>query len=266
MTTVILLHAAVSRTAHAQRQALSTIFMRCLVAVALVATSAGAHAQLEGTLFTKPDERAYLDYLRDEFLRNNAEAGFDIEEATVPVVPGEESAEPTGPTQFSFGGIMTRRDGSRSLWLNGVLLAESELPAGMSLVNAGNSTSLRITHEGKVYELRPGQTVDFGAGSVMENYQRPQTVTADAGSASAPQNAEAAESEGTAGDQATEGAEESASTSETGIAGTIDALTSAVDDLDDSQIAALFEALQTLRPPSEAEEDEADESADAEEP
>jgi hypothetical protein len=151
------------------KRGLLITLMNC---AAVLTMSAGAHAQLDGTLFTQPEERAYLDYLREEFLRNNAERGFDIEEATVPVIPTAEAAAPTGPTEFSFGGIMARRDGSRSLWLNGALLAESALPAGMSLVGADRGTSLRITHEGKVYVLRPGQTVDLAAGNIMESYQR----------------------------------------------------------------------------------------------
>lgn len=149
-----------------------------IAAAVFVGASAGAHAQIEGTLFTQPEERAYLDYLRDEFLRNNAERGFDIEEATIPVIPGDDVAAPAGPTEFSFGGIMTRRDDTRSLWLNGAVLAERDLPAGMSLVAADRGTALRIAHEGKVYVLRPGQTVDLVAGNVMESYQRMQATPA----------------------------------------------------------------------------------------
>lgn len=138
----------------------------------LAMTAAGAQAQLVGTLFTQPEEREYLDYLREEFLRNNAAEGFDIEETAIPEIPVAEATEPSGPTELSFGGIMTRRDASRSVWLNGRLLEESELPDGISLMNGERTASLLIAYEGDTYVLRPGQTVDLTTGNVLENFQR----------------------------------------------------------------------------------------------
>lgn len=232
--------------------------LRILAGAALLGTSPGAHAQLEGTLFTQPEERAYLDYLRDEFLRNNAERGFDIEEAAIPVIPTDEVAAPAGPIEFSFGGIMTRRDGSRSLWLNGAVLAERDLPAGMSLVGADRGTSLRIAHEGRTYVLRPGQTVDLVAGKVMESYQRTQAAPAVEGEAlpepvqddaanAAPEPNAATDAAGTAAENTT----------------TIDAVAAAVGALDNAQLDALLEALENQRLARQAEEDEADEPDDA---
>ncbi|MGV3590046.1 MAG: hypothetical protein ACO1PZ_00055 [Gammaproteobacteria bacterium] len=260
------------------RRSISTAPSRPLLLIALLGASAGAFAQIDGTLFTQPEERAYLDYLRDEFLRNNAEQGFDIEEAAVPIVPGAEDAQPSGPVEFNFGGVMTRRDGSRSVWLNGVVLAESELPGGMSLVSADNGISLRIVHEGKEYLLRPGQTVDLLAGSVMENYQRPQADVSESASISESANvakdAGAGDATEAVSDSAATGDDESAAEPATGVAATVDALRSAVGELDDSQVTALFEALATLRPASpldegdaeEDDEDDTDEAADDDEP
>lgn len=246
------------------RRTASGILLRHLAFIALLAASAGTFAQIDGTLFTQPEERAYLDYLRDEFLRNNAEQGFDIEEAAVPVVPGAGDAQPTGPTEFNFGGVMTRRDGSRSVWLNGAAFAESELPGGMNLVNSERGTALRITHDGKAYVLRPGQTVDLLAGSVMESYQRPQASVSE--STSATENAGEADTAEVVNDPVADGEDESPVEPATGIAATVDALTSAVGGLDDNQIAALLEALASLRPESAVEEDEADDAADDDEP
>ena len=62
-------------------------YVRLAFCCALALPATDARAQLEGTLFTKPEERAYLDYLRAELLRNNAEDEFNIEEADIPEVP-----------------------------------------------------------------------------------------------------------------------------------------------------------------------------------
>ncbi|MDY6982232.1 MAG: hypothetical protein SV422_04015 [Pseudomonadota bacterium] len=242
-------------------------FVACWI---LLGTSAGAYAQLDGTLFTQPEERAYLDYLRDEFLRNNAEQGFDIAETAIPVVPDAEPA-PAGPIEFSFGGIMTRRDGSRSVWLNGVVLAESELPAGMSLVSAGSSTSLRIAHEGKVYQLRPGQTVDLVAGTVVESYQRPQAApsASEPAAATAPADVQASDPAPAASDQGVNAASESdedAPPDDANASNSFDAIAAAVDALDGEQLNALLKVLDNRRQQRQAEEDEADEAADDEEP
>lgn len=130
-------------------------------------------AQINGALFTLPEERVYLDYLRQDFLLRTQDAGFNIEVVEIPEVPeGQAVEETSGPVEHSFGGIMTRRDGSRSVWLNGRLLTESELPESFSLVGDGQGLSLRIEHEGRIFLLRPGQTANLANGTISEAYQR----------------------------------------------------------------------------------------------
>lgn len=239
--------------------AASRLFAGTLLAALL---AADAQAQLEGTLFTQPNEREYLDYLRQEFLRNNAERGFDIQEVAIPEVPDDVASTPTGPTEFSFGGIMTRRDGSRSVWLNGRNLAESELPQGISLVSEGRNVTLRITHEGNVYMLRPGKTVDLTAGSVFENFQRPSpTVAVTTTSAAEPELAPSSDQETSAPTaQSDETADDLTSTSSE-----VDPLAAAVSELDDEEVDALFEAIERRRLERlEAEED--DEAPEIDEP
>lgn len=152
---------------------IDTVRCRLLVLLPGLLLLAGpAHAQLAGTLFTQPEERVYLDYLRQEFLLRS-DTGFDIQVVEIPEIPVEAAvAEETGPGGVTFGGIMNRRDGSHSIWLNGRLLAEDELPNGMSLVTGDRSTSLRIVQEGSIFILRPGQTVNLATGTIIEQYQR----------------------------------------------------------------------------------------------
>lgn len=230
--------------------------LRVLACCALASWTQQLYAQLTGTLFTEPEEREYLDYLRQEFIRSSAAEGFDIEESQIPEIPDGQLPTESGPQEFTFGGIMTRRDGSRSIWLNGRVFAESELPAGVSLVMSANSTSLRIANSTATYVLRPGQTVDLTTGSILENYQRPQ---ADAAALSAPPAdpvaaAQPADAEPDATQVAEEGlsvaADEvtpSAGVEEEGAVADTDAIAAAVSGLDDEAVETLFEVLENRR-------------------
>lgn len=148
-----------------------------LLLTALLGIAAGmpARAQkMEGTLFTSPEQRAYMDFLRQDFLTRSAEAGFDIQVPEIPDIPAEDGASeaPEGPVEFTLGGIMTGRDGSHLVWLNSNLLQESELPAWARIVSAGTGLALQVDANGRRWLLRPGQTVDITSGTVSEAYQR----------------------------------------------------------------------------------------------
>lgn len=228
--------------------------MRLYLFCSFALFAGAARAQLEGTLFTKPEEREYLDYLRAEFLRTSAVDDFNIEEADIPEIP-VAVAESTGPVEFSFGGAVARRDGIR-IWLNGKLLAEPELPEGFSIVESGRNVSLRIVANGSTYVLLPGQTVDLTAGTVIETFQRPQPVSAATAPAAeaqpaatpavtvaeAPQTApeEAATIPGDV-DPAVGPAESLEPATDT------DALAAAAAALDDSEVDDLFEILENRR-------------------
>ncbi len=125
-----------------------------------------------GALFTNPEERAYLDYLRQDFLKRSAQAGFDIDQDEVPDIPEEVEEDEEGML-FHLGGIVTRRDGGRALWLNGRYVLESELPNDQSLVKADGITALRIATANENYVLKPGQTVDISTGEFWEAFEQP---------------------------------------------------------------------------------------------
>lgn len=133
----------------------------------------GSLAQEVGTFFTTPEERAYLDFLRQEFLLNNQADDFNIDEV-VPVIPViEEVVDAPVISNYSLGGIFTRQDGTRTVWLNGNNINENNLPANMRLVSSGNSTLLSIQLESGRFELRAGQTLDAVNGQVLESWQLP---------------------------------------------------------------------------------------------
>lgn len=123
-----------------------------------------AHAELTGTLFTSPEQRAYLDFLRRDFLQRNLERGFDITDAEIPEIP-EDVAEQTAAPVYRLEGFSA---GSRSgvmVWLNGQRLSERELPAGVRAVQEGGQWLLRVSYQGQSYRLKPGQTLDLGSGN-----------------------------------------------------------------------------------------------------
>lgn len=138
-----------------------------------IIASTPATAQLTGTLFTSPEQREYLDYLREEFLASSSERGFDIDEAEIPEIPeAVAEAEAAGPVVYTLGGIVSLRDGTQRIWLNGKALSESELPSEARLVSDNGMLVLRFSTANGTYLLRPGQTLELTAGSVVENYKR----------------------------------------------------------------------------------------------
>jgi hypothetical protein len=153
-----------------------------ILILACLAWSPMVAAQLSGTLFSNADERAYLDVLRRNFLAERLARGFDIQESDI-VIPEIEDgtateAAPAGPVYYTLGGIMSRRDGSRRIWLNNRALEENQLPANASVMSSNGALVLQFPTPNGNRILRPGQTLELNAGSVVENYKR--TVTAPA--------------------------------------------------------------------------------------
>jgi hypothetical protein len=132
-----------------------------------------------GTLFTSPEEREYLDYLREENLRQSRANTFNIQEDVIPDIPTiqNDEAEEVRPevALYKFGGIMVRRNGSRLVWLNGAQVAERDLPGNMSLVVSGSESILNIRANGNVFRLKPGQTADVTGNRVLEPFQQSMT-------------------------------------------------------------------------------------------
>ena len=130
-------------------------------------------AQEMGILFTEPEEREYLDFLRNEFVQDSQLATFDIDEDIIPDIPiaEEEQAAAEEIISYKFGGIMVRLNGSRMIWLNENQIAESDLPGNMTLVETLTSTLLNIRANGTSYQLKPGQTINLNQGIIYDAYQ-----------------------------------------------------------------------------------------------
>ena len=153
-------------------------------------------AQFQGKIFTTPEERAYLDALRQDFLKRTEEQGFDIDKAEPPPLPVTETEQPENTTlvEYTLGGIMTRSDGSRTVWLNNQPVAEASLPANMSLLTEGSLVMLRITVDATRYQLKPGQTLIASTGEIQEAWQRISKPVEAAGPTTTSSDAEAEDS------------------------------------------------------------------------
>ncbi len=134
------------------------------------------HAQTEElnftTLFTSPAEREYLDFLRADFLINNPEEDFNINQEVppVPLIDNDTDVEENVETRYQLSGIFMKRDGSRTAWINGSSIDESNLPANMQILMSGAHAVLRISTDNGRFDLKPGQTLDVVRGEIMENW------------------------------------------------------------------------------------------------
>lgn len=163
----------------------------CLLGAAVLG-STPALGQEFGTLFTSPEEREYLDFLREENLRLSQQNTFNIQEDIIPEIPvvEEEEEVDAGPaiSEYKFGGIMVRLNGSRMVWLNGTQIAESNLPGNMALAESAGSMLLVIRSDGTNYQIKPGQTFNVLTGRVVDAFQSgtPQAPTGNSPAAPLP--------------------------------------------------------------------------------
>lgn len=137
-----------------------------LLLLALLLPAGLAHGQGLGTLFTTPQEREYLDYLRQEFLQRTRESGFDIGELP-PGIPLDD-AEAAETREFHLGGVFHSNDGSRTLWLNRQPLAEADLPSHIRVVTREGVEMLNIRTAEASYLLKPGQMLNLDTGVIRD--------------------------------------------------------------------------------------------------
>jgi len=152
----------------------------CLAFFFMLLLSEASFAQLHGKIFTSPEERGYLDSLRKDFLGKSQEAGFDIGLAGSPALPLNGVGEQAGTAadiEYTLGGILTRKDGSHTIWLNNQPIAEANLPENISLSIDGTLAVLRIATSSGSFTIKPGQTLNASTGDILEAYQRSSPVT-----------------------------------------------------------------------------------------
>lgn len=135
----------------------------------ILAICSPALSQPIETLFTTPEQRIFLDDLREEFLINNSETSFDIDQPfyAISSTTEEEESSP-GVINYNLGAIIIHSDGKRTILLNDMPLPEQELPDNMSLIESNSRLALQIKTRKKNYLLKPGQNLNTQTGTIIE--------------------------------------------------------------------------------------------------
>ena len=141
----------------------SRVFLTLLLC--LLWSSCSGAATL-GRLFFTPQDRVYLEQLRWA-APESLSAIPEQQQENIATSLGAKSAFVT------LGGTVTRSNGAQVVWLNGVSYNRSAFPANVRVHQpfAAGQIELRVEEKGKVYPLRPGQTLDIGNEQVHESYE-----------------------------------------------------------------------------------------------
>ncbi|MEQ8955422.1 MAG: hypothetical protein RL120_14920 [Gammaproteobacteria bacterium] len=156
-------------------QLIAGIFILLMASLVSAQPKSGQSSSM-GLLFTTPEERAYLDYLREDFLERTASQGFDIQTEEIPQI---DTPEPEQNVVFRLDAVITNQDGSHTLWLNGSPVREQDLPRNVNLVARSGQDMLQISTSSASYLLKPGQTVNLTSGELWESFEREQTINAN---------------------------------------------------------------------------------------
>lgn len=140
-----------------------------------------SHAeQISGRLFTSPNERANLDYLRQTSKVPSPELYEDEQNVTV---------APTLPGSVSMQGYVKRGDGKKgTVWVNNQPVQENsdtgEVHVG-KLPKAGSQVQITIPASGRNVKLKAGQVYMPETDSISEDRARatelPESTVQDAG-------------------------------------------------------------------------------------
>lgn len=137
---------------------------RVALSLALIAAaSSPMAAEPFGKFFFTPAERAALDQARMQKQRPQTKA-----EAEAPAVPA-------APQMLTYGGVVRRSDGRAVLWLNNRPVDEKEALSSYSVegrVRPDGAVTVQIPGTRRSVELKAGQTVELGTGTVAEHQYR----------------------------------------------------------------------------------------------
>ncbi len=127
-----------------------------------------------GRLFHTPSERALLDASRE---RGAPGAVPDTAPATAPPAPPADAGEATSapaPAPLSVDGLVLRRRGPSTAWLDGRPGTRAELAAGTSREIRIRRGEVEVGGAGEARaRIKPGQVFDPALGRVVESFERP---------------------------------------------------------------------------------------------
>lgn len=125
-----------------------------------------AQPQTLGRVFTTPQERLRLDGLREEQFAAQQASARESSDVLIDTPIVEDL-----PTIVHMGGSLRRRDGSNSVWLNGVSIREEDLPTNARLEFSNGLGVLKIKTVSGELTVRPGQTLNASTGELREAYE-----------------------------------------------------------------------------------------------
>lgn len=122
----------------------------------LLGACAQAHTHAIGRLFFTPQERHQLDIKR----------GL-VAAPPAPPAPSEAAAPPPAPPPVTVNGFVRRSSGPSTVWVNG----GDAQPGAVT----GSAQAPRVTltlPSGERVRIKPGQTLDPGAGTIRDLNER----------------------------------------------------------------------------------------------
>lgn len=131
---------------------------RALLGVAMLVVTGGGMAaeQALGRLFFTPEQRARMDAARQQ------ERDIRIE---------EDSSPP--PASITLNGIVTRGDGTHTVWVNNKAREGGHAEHGVLVRGQGRQVGVTLPDARGTVPLKVGQSLDVTSGQVAEIYRRP---------------------------------------------------------------------------------------------
>lgn len=146
---------------------MNRLMLLLVLSVQLVFAGVGLAAEPLGRLFSTPEERNNLDYLRE------SKKNLPIETETVVEQSVIERRPIALPDAINLQGYVKRNDGKDStIWINGEAIQENsgnkDVRVGKLPTNS-NRIPIRIPANGKQLSLRAGQVYDPESNRVRES-------------------------------------------------------------------------------------------------
>jgi hypothetical protein len=141
-----------------------------LALLVLISTSlfgVSSNGQTGVRLFLTPQVRLELERRRLGIVDPASQPESSIIETITDFV----SQEPEVDVVYALGGSLIKDDGTATIWLNGVAVAEHDLPAGVEILQPVSMGKLRISGNTQEYIIKPGQVLNLTTGTVYDAYQ-----------------------------------------------------------------------------------------------
>jgi hypothetical protein len=123
-----------------------------------------------GRLFTTPQERAMLEKSRHQPAPQVEKQPKRIEKK-----PSSVAEEVKAPPRITINGVVSRTDGTSTVWVNGMNSLDGDLNAQHIYVDSsstrGEKVTIRLPNSPLELRLKPGETYEPSASTVIDGYQ-----------------------------------------------------------------------------------------------